>query len=253
MGLHNWAAWNATAAAATSALLADGAGDSPEEFEALLAKAAGPALDSLHKVVCIAYYLPDKRVENREGCGWSCWGLRPVQREMCCPGGLQPSYIACGAVPCSVPWSSHPRGHIGAAFSLKSNFPPVYRTVYRYQAVSPASTDLDRRPPRPRKDSRVRLFRTRAWEAYVAGFSGFATPPRFVYESAKLAHTLIWHQEKFKWGTAILFEYDPPTKSTERWNEVLIPAESWHSLLLDGEELYAEEEEGPQTAQMAAH
>lgn len=29
---------------------------------------------------------------------------------------------------------------------------------------------------------------------------------RFVYESAKLAHTLIWHQEKFKWGTAILFE-----------------------------------------------
>ncbi len=30
--------------------------------------------------------------------------------------------------------------------------------------------------------------------------------PRFVYESAKLAHTLIWHQEKFKWGTAILFE-----------------------------------------------
>jgi len=35
--------------------------------------------------------------------------------------------------------------------------------------------------------------------------------------------------------------------------QVLIPAESWHSLLLDGEELYAEEEEGPQTAQMAAH
>lgn len=62
MGLHNWAAWNATAAAATSALLADGAGDSPGEFEAMLSKAAGPALDSLHKVVCIAYYLPDKRV-----------------------------------------------------------------------------------------------------------------------------------------------------------------------------------------------
>lgn len=35
--------------------------------------------------------------------------------------------------------------------------------------------------------------------------------------------------------------------------QVLIPAESWHSLLLDGEELYAEEEQGPQTAQMAAH
>lgn len=49
----------------------------------------------------------------------------------------------------------------------------------RYQAVSPASTDLDRRPPRPSKESRVRLFRTRRWEAYVAGFSGFATPPRW--------------------------------------------------------------------------
>lgn len=60
MGLHNQAAWNATALAATSALLADSAGDSAEEFEAALAQAAGPALDSLHKVVCIAYYLPDK-------------------------------------------------------------------------------------------------------------------------------------------------------------------------------------------------
>ena len=60
MGLHNQAAWNATAPAGTSALLADGAGDSTEEFEAALAKAAGPALDSLHKVVCIAYYLPDQ-------------------------------------------------------------------------------------------------------------------------------------------------------------------------------------------------
>lgn len=45
--------------------------------------------------------------------------------------------------------------------------------------MSPASTDLDRRLPRPRKDSRVRLFRTARWEAYVAGFSGFATPPRW--------------------------------------------------------------------------
>lgn len=60
LGLHNQAAWNATALAATSALLHDGAGDSPEEFEELLARAAGPALDTLHKVVCIAYYLPDK-------------------------------------------------------------------------------------------------------------------------------------------------------------------------------------------------
>ncbi|PRW44380.1 heme-binding 2-like [Chlorella sorokiniana] len=181
LGLHNQAAWNATAVAATSALLADGAGDSPAEFDALLARAAGPALDSMHKVVCIAYYLPDK-----------------------------------------------------------------------YQAVSPASTDLDRRPPRPRKDSRVRLFRTARWEAYVAGFSGFATPPRFVYESAKLAHTLIWHQEKFKWGTAILFEYDPQTKSTERWNEVLIPAEHWRSLLLNAEELYAEETDSKGDAQVMA-
>lgn len=81
--------------------------------------------------------------------------------------------------------------------------------------------------------------------------------------------------------------YDPPTKSTERWNEVgvgserlawqpvangsctslaarlavlcspaiptfhqphqlqvLIPAEHWHSLLLNGEELYSDGEEG---------
>lgn len=59
LGLHNEAAWNATALAATSALLGDGA-DSPEEFEELLARAAGPALDTMHKVVCIAYYLPDK-------------------------------------------------------------------------------------------------------------------------------------------------------------------------------------------------
>lgn len=35
----------------------------------------------------------------------------------------------------------------------------------------------------------------------------FSSPPpaRFIYESAKLAHTLIWHREPFKWGTAILF------------------------------------------------
>lgn len=56
---------------------------------------------------------------------------------------------------------------------------------HRYQAVSPASTDLDRRPPRPRKDSRVRLFRTARWEAYVAGFSGFATPPRWAWGGLK--------------------------------------------------------------------
>lgn len=95
----------------------------------------------------------------------------------------------------------------------------------RYQAVSPASTDLDRRPPRPSKDSRVRLFRTRRWEAYVAGFSGFATPPRWGVWDGKAGVNAAYSWLRLPWwllqasmGHPRLFAVPTkPTRLCTRW------------------------------------
>lgn len=37
---------------------------------------------------------------------------------------------------------------------------------------------VDRRPPRPSKDSHVRIYRAPRYEAFASGFPGFPSPPR---------------------------------------------------------------------------
>lgn len=65
-----------------------------------------------------------------------------------------------------------------------------------------------------------------------------------MWQTMALVHKLHWHREEFDWTTALFFVYDPPTAVEDRWNEVLIPAKSFHDLLVDeGQELAVEEME----------
>eukprot|EP00887_Chlorella_sp_A99_P006628 scaffold3.g6628.t1 len=63
---------------------------------------------------------------------------------------------------------------------------------------------LDRRPPKPGKDSGVWVIRHRGFDAYVAGFPGFPTPPRLIFAAMRLMHDLRWAKKDFRWNTVLV-------------------------------------------------
>ncbi|KAL4428070.1 hypothetical protein ABPG75_002159 [Micractinium tetrahymenae] len=133
--------------------------------------------------------------------------------------------------------------------SLHKTVCAAYFLPNKYQGTA-ARTEVDRRPPRPSKDSHVRIYRAPRYEAFASGFAGFPSPPRFVFQAMRLAHALRWHGEDFKWGTVLFYVYNSPAETTGRWNEVLIPARPMHELLLgEGEDLFAGESNSDNTKQ----
>jgi hypothetical protein len=125
-----------------------------------------PPVGQAHKTICAAYFLPNKYqadMPRNEVCACrgsqvNCWTHMAFQRMAMCIFQLCDNLAAC----CNMLLMMH----------------LTHRPV-----------QVDRRPPRPSRRSGVKIVRIRDFEAFVSGFHGFPTPPRWALGLHNLAST----------------------------------------------------------------